>query len=215
MRDIKRRALGTVLGAAVTVVALAVPAFADTIGSTTPGTVECNANQVLVQTGAGDGYVVPDGNYVLTSWSTNQMRAGGKMAALVLRPSGGTSYTVVGASDVQDLVAGPNTFAAALPTQGGDLLGFWVTAWTTCHTTDSGTFAASDVVSQVPTMGSTVSAPYPITGRLAISAVIERQLPTSTDQCKKGGWANFGSFKNQGDCVSFVASGGRNQPALG
>ena len=37
--------------------------------------------------------------------------------------------------------------------------------------------------------------------------------PTSKDQCKNGGWQSFGSqFKNQGDCVSFVASGGKNQP---
>jgi len=26
-------------------------------------------------------------------------------------------------------------------------------------------------------------------------------LPTSKDQCKNGGWRNFGIFKNQGDCV--------------
>jgi hypothetical protein len=37
-------------------------------------------------------------------------------------------------------------------------------------------------------------------------------LPTATAQCKDGGWRNFGVFKNQGDCVSFVATGGRNQP---
>jgi hypothetical protein len=35
-------------------------------------------------------------------------------------------------------------------------------------------------------------------------------LPTSTDQCKKGGWRTFGVFANQGDCVSFVVTGGRN-----
>ena len=36
--------------------------------------------------------------------------------------------------------------------------------------------------------------------------------PTSKDQCMKGGWAKFNnpSFKNQGDCVSFVATGGKN-----
>jgi hypothetical protein len=35
--------------------------------------------------------------------------------------------------------------------------------------------------------------------------------PTSADQCKKGGWQNYGTtFKNQGDCVSFVATGGRH-----
>jgi hypothetical protein len=36
--------------------------------------------------------------------------------------------------------------------------------------------------------------------------------PASKDQCKKGGWQNFPgqNFKNQGDCVSYVATGGRN-----
>lgn len=43
--------------------------------------------------------------------------------------------------------------------------------------------------------------------------------PTSKDQCKQGGWMtmtdeNAQSFKNQGDCVSYVATGGRN-PAAG
>jgi hypothetical protein len=37
-------------------------------------------------------------------------------------------------------------------------------------------------------------------------------LPTTKDQCKKGGWQTFGVFKNQGDCVSFVATEGRNPP---
>ena len=45
--------------------------------------------------------------------------------------------------------------------------------------------------------------------------------PTDKDQCKDGGWRTFkdadGSplFKNQGDCVSFVATGGKNPPAGG
>jgi hypothetical protein len=38
-------------------------------------------------------------------------------------------------------------------------------------------------------------------------------LPTSKDQCKSGGWKTFGVFKNQGDCVSFVATKGKNPPA--
>lgn len=37
------------------------------------------------------------------------------------------------------------------------------------------------------------------------------------DSCKKGGWQNFtgnpGPFKNQGDCVSYFATNGRNMPA--
>ena len=40
-----------------------------------------------------------------------------------------------------------------------------------------------------------------------------RALPTSKDQCKNGGWQSYGVFKNQGDCVSFVATGGKNPPA--
>ncbi len=36
--------------------------------------------------------------------------------------------------------------------------------------------------------------------------------PTSKDQCKNGGWQNYTNptFKNQGDCVSYVATGGKN-----
>jgi hypothetical protein len=36
----------------------------------------------------------------------------------------------------------------------------------------------------------------------------------SAGMCKKGGWMTFQpAFKNQGDCVSFVATDGRNDPA--
>ncbi len=36
--------------------------------------------------------------------------------------------------------------------------------------------------------------------------------PTNKDQCKSGGWKNFNNptFKNQGDCVSFVVSKGKS-----
>jgi hypothetical protein len=37
-------------------------------------------------------------------------------------------------------------------------------------------------------------------------------LLTSGEQCKNGGWTNFPQFKNQGDCVSFVAAAGQNPP---
>ena len=40
------------------------------------------------------------------------------------------------------------------------------------------------------------------------------RLPASKDQCTNGGWRNYGTtFKNQGDCVSFVATGGKNPPS--
>jgi hypothetical protein len=42
-----------------------------------------------------------------------------------------------------------------------------------------------------------------------ITVVDAPALPTSKDQCKDGGWRNFPRFKNQGDCMSFVATGGK------
>jgi hypothetical protein len=37
-------------------------------------------------------------------------------------------------------------------------------------------------------------------------------FPTTKDDCKDGGFERFGIFKNQGDCVSYVATGGTNEP---
>jgi hypothetical protein len=51
-----------------------------------------------------------------------------------------------------------------------------------------------------------------VTGDMVITDA-QPSLPTSKDQCKNGGWRNFPGFKNQGDCVSFVATGGRNPPS--
>jgi hypothetical protein len=34
--------------------------------------------------------------------------------------------------------------------------------------------------------------------------------PTTSEQCKNGGWRSFGVFRNQGECVSFVATNGKN-----
>jgi hypothetical protein len=44
-------------------------------------------------------------------------------------------------------------------------------------------------------------------------------VPTDKGLCKNGGWQNLvdsagNSFKNQGDCVSFVATGGKNLGAI-
>jgi hypothetical protein len=46
-----------------------------------------------------------------------------------------------------------------------------------------------------------------------ITIVDAPPLPTTTGQCKNGGWRNFPGFKNEGNCVSFVATGGKNPPS--
>jgi hypothetical protein len=41
------------------------------------------------------------------------------------------------------------------------------------------------------------------------------ELPTDKEQCKNGGWQAFNgtaTFRNQGDCVSYVATQGKNPP---
>lgn len=38
------------------------------------------------------------------------------------------------------------------------------------------------------------------------------RLPTTEEQCKNGGWQQYGVFKNQGECVSYVATHGKNSP---
>lgn len=46
-----------------------------------------------------------------------------------------------------------------------------------------------------------------------------QELPTTKAQCFNGGWQTFKDvfknqvFKNQGDCVSFVATQGKNPPS--
>lgn len=43
-----------------------------------------------------------------------------------------------------------------------------------------------------------------------------QELPLTKDDCKQDGWNRFdgtATFKNQGDCVSFVETGGKNPPA--
>ncbi|MDP3941185.1 MAG: choice-of-anchor C family protein [bacterium] len=45
------------------------------------------------------------------------------------------------------------------------------------------------------------------------NVVVEQYLPIREDDCKNDDWEAFGVFKNQGDCVSFVETNGRNLPA--
>ena len=49
-------------------------------------------------------------------------------------------------------------------------------------------------------------------GRDHSLALVGTSLPTSADQCKQDGWEGFAVFRNEGECVSYVASRGRNTP---
>jgi hypothetical protein len=40
-----------------------------------------------------------------------------------------------------------------------------------------------------------------------------KPLPTTKSQCRNGNWRTYGVFRNQGECVSFVATKGKNPPS--
>jgi hypothetical protein len=73
----------------------------------------------------------------------------------------------------------------------------------------TGTIQAIDVLIDVE--GSADLTNITVNGQVQVPAPT---TPTTKDQCKNGGWKTFTNpaFKNQGDCVSFVATGGKNPP---
>jgi hypothetical protein len=88
---------------------------------------------------SGPGYVVPDGDWTITSWSTFAGTfggSGGSMSMMVFRPDPSTGgYTVLAESPVQALTPGQlNTFPANVRAKGGDELGFWATGFAACST---------------------------------------------------------------------------------
>lgn len=170
--------------------------------------------EIDFQTGvaAGASFVVPAGPWLLTSWSTYAGTPGGSMTLLIIRATSvpGT-YTVVAKSQQQQLTAGVlNTFSARLAVRGGDFLGLWSggakCATITGNGSDLNPYQGS---SPEPAVGDTVR-PMVFDGYLLH---ISASITNSTDQCKSGGWQSFGVFKNQGDCVSWLATGGKNPPA--
>jgi hypothetical protein len=76
------------------------------------------------------------------------------------------------------------------------------------QTTITGTIQSADILIDVE--GTADISNITVNG---VVQVLQVGPPTSKDQCKKGGWQAFNnpSFKNQGECVSFVASHGEKQ----
>lgn len=60
---------------------------------------------------------------------------------------------------------------------------------------------------------STTGGAFPYFGPALDNVKLAVDAPTNKDQCKNDGWKEYGVFKNQGDCVSFVATKGTNLPS--
>lgn len=88
----------------------------------------------------------------------------------------------------------------------------WVLLSATCGLFSGGTTGTL--------VGATVTGIQVDPGDSVACTFLNSPAPTAKDQCDNGGWQSFGIspdqsiFKNQGDCVSFVATRGGNRPAI-
>ena len=104
--------------------------------------------------------------------------------------------TAVGSFTVHDGVTGPVTLDVSFPPIAGPSYNVTIA-----------------VTNTVPTGFGSITLAY--AGSLPHSIQLFNAVPTSKDDCKNGGWqtlvdGNGNPFKNQGDCVSYVATKGKN-----
>jgi len=129
-----RRVALALATASVGALALAAPALADTTIGQTGGAANIRCASAGVE--ADTTYVVPPGGGTITSFSFQSVaaNAGAQLDFLVLEATGGTGYTVIGTSGPVTLAGtgADETFAADIPVQGGEILGFWNPGLTAC-----------------------------------------------------------------------------------
>jgi hypothetical protein len=121
---------------------VATPASAATlVGSTFTPNAECAGAFVatFVQSPT-PAYAVPTAG-VVTAWRFAASITPPRMKFKVLRPSGGSTFTVIGSSDeVKPVASTTSTFPVRIPVLAGDLLGMSVLSPGGCATLSGGTF---------------------------------------------------------------------------
>jgi hypothetical protein len=118
------------------------------------------------------------------------------------------ALTIPGLDDADDCKAGSWQDFGGIFKNQGDCVSYVVTGG---RNLPSGPNATSTTTLGVPTTSTPTTTTTPTTTAPTTTTTLIAGL-TSVDQCKRGGWEDFGVFKNQGDCVSFVATGGSNPP---
>jgi hypothetical protein len=213
-----KRVLFLVCAALVLTVGASVASAGTTIGQTgTPANLLFNGGDEIVV----PAYAVPAGQLVVTSLNTQSASsclAQGTYDLQVLRPLGGDQYMVVGDTGNQnDPCDGQlQSYPVKIPVQAGDLLGVYVVSgWDGVLTGGSFLFSFQ----AEPAVGDTVTISNPFSPFTVDESATLTSVPQTKNDCKKGGWQslvdeNGNFFKNQGDCVSYVATGGKN-PAAG
>jgi hypothetical protein len=146
---------------------------------------------------------------------------GGTFNFQMLRPVGNDQYRVLGdTGDQTDPCDGQfhSVDVNSISVQPGDVLGVYVVrSWAGIISDTSGSVVLDQNASE-PAVGQTISVTSRFTGTLDEGAILTTGVggpppPTSKARCKHDGWKNFPQFKNQGACVSFVATHGKNPPS--
>lgn len=165
-------------------------------------------------------YAVPPGATAITDWffqaASNDT---GSVSLLVWRPDGTGGYNLIAVSPPVNLSDPNSTFAlgGTIPVLAGDLIGLRISGDVTCYssTTTGETFG---IALSTTDIGSPIAIDVTGFGQLNVRASVDlasNPVVTTADQCKDGGWQTLTDslgtpFKNQGDCVSFVRTGGKN-----
>jgi hypothetical protein len=225
--------VGTIAASLAAAASLLLPntVLAATVIGSAQGTFSCSGfstGDYVQASSSGSSYVVPSGGTSITSWSVLAGDDTGPVALLVWRPTAPPVFTLVGLSPSVTLT--PNTLndiplTEAISVQPGDLLGLRLEGAAECAQLTG----PDDTVGYSFGAFGTLNAPLSmIVGggfQLNIAATTEvasppppPPTPTTADQCKHGGWQGLTDsqgtlFKNQGDCVSFVATKGTNLAA--
>ncbi len=165
-----KRIVMCALAAVTTALGLATGVQAGVIGEV-GNDVPCGGPLVLVQTASSGGvtYTIPSSG-VVTSWSFAGGPSGTNQALVVLRPAGGSNYTVVGITPTRFVASDQvGTFSASIAVEAGDLVGEWFADGSGNCAHGSGSSGATlywGNGSSPPSVGDVVSAPYSYNGLL-------------------------------------------------
>ncbi|MGN6169159.1 MAG: hypothetical protein ACTHQQ_13465 [Solirubrobacteraceae bacterium] len=195
--------------------------LANTVIGQVGGTLACFSGAAW-----GDiSYVVPPHGGTITSFSfqSDSRNKDQQLRFLALRPVGlGTTYyTVIGETPLDKLAGtGLETFPADIAVQGGDILGLWnPRTLSNCGRSVDDFHLVFGNPESEPKVNDMLNLPVEDRVDLNESANLATAVggpppPTSKKQCSHAGWKTFGTmFKNHGDCVSFVATRGKNPPS--
>jgi hypothetical protein len=225
--------MGAIAASLAAAAALLLPTAALAATSTVIGSAaenqQCNGplDSVQVST-SGTSYAVPAGGGSITSWSILAGPDTGTVGLEVWRPTAPPTYTLVDTTPLTSLTANSLnvfTLTTTIAAQGGDLLGLRVEGSVSCaeFTSNPSDLVGISFNPVAPAPGAAVVlSPFGQDEQLNVTATVQvtvtpppPTVPTTADQCKHRGWRgltdnNGTPFKNQGDCVSFVATDGRN-----